>query len=177
MHNTTLFTFSYINVLYNEQQLLLITEYPHTYSMMESRGGFASTDRSFVHNCTPANWCWMFSLITFYKCNTRGYIDESTLLGAGVRQEMECVSLVPRHAQLSVACSTEKRAMISWAGHRNDDRSVSYLIWFAMSHMWPLKVKIPGVIQWRFQTRPSPGIAWVKFWSIVVTAFGRRLLW
>ena len=52
--------------------------------MMESKGGFVATDSSFEHDCTPASWCGMFSLITFYMCNTRGYVDDSTPFGAGV---------------------------------------------------------------------------------------------
>jgi len=29
---------------------------------------------------------------------------------------------------------------------------------------------------WRFQTRASPGIAWVKFWSIVLIAYHNIVL-
>ena len=43
---------------------------PLTYSMMESSGGFLSFDSSFLHDWTPASWCWGSALITF--CGTRG---------------------------------------------------------------------------------------------------------
>ena len=70
---------------------------PPTYSMMESSGGFLSFDSSFLHDWTPASWCWGSALITFCRCGTRGQTDDATY--RHVRSE--CV----KHVTLSSECS------------------------------------------------------------------------
>jgi len=42
---------------------------------------------------------------------------------------------------------------------------------------WGMVTLNPSQSQWRFQPWANPGIAWVKFWSIVVIAYHCIVLW
>ena len=83
---------------FNRTQTLLHTGYyapeftlqwpPPTYSMMESSGGFLSFDSSFLHDWTPASWCWGSALITF--CGTRGKRLHSDMFRVCVKHVTLC---------------------------------------------------------------------------------------